>query len=225
MRAAAAPDGVFILGPTNPLTGPFLKENRHEPRRLFRSRLAPTFTVWDPESYHRLYNNPKTRFASGQAEFRQPLGGPQMDVYVGEGGGIDWKKVKVPGNVKLSGERASAAGIDAGEGGVIVGDVYDLSTTKPLSDTRVAVEKHKGQDAWEQVAAARSGAGGKFELKGVPPGSYRVTASSQGYAPRALGHVGIQKDTLKRFTVHLTPAVSIGGPRSTRWPCRRCRRR
>jgi protocatechuate 3,4-dioxygenase beta subunit len=80
-----------------------------------------------------------------------------------------------------------------------------------LPQTQVAVEKHSGQDAWEQVAAAKSDADGKFELKGVPPGSYRVTASSQGYAPRALGYVGVQKDTLKRFTIHLTPAVSVGG--------------
>src|SRR5829696_5014347 len=67
-----------------------------------------SFTVWTPESYHRLYNNPDTRFASGQAEFREALAGPRMDVYVGQGGGVDWKQVKVPANVKLSDERASA---------------------------------------------------------------------------------------------------------------------
>ena len=187
---------------------PFLRDEK-DPKA--NARVDWSFTVWNPESYHRLYNDPKTRFASGQAEFREPLGGPQMDVYVGEGGGIDWKQVKLPGNVKLADERASSAGIDAGEGGAVVGSVYDLTTTKPLSDTHVAVEKHKDRDAWEQVATATSDADGKFELKGVSPGSYRVTASSPGYAPRALGYVGLQKDTLKRFTIRLAPAASITG--------------
>lgn len=175
------------------------------------TRVDWTFTVWNATSWNHLFNNPKTRFASGQPGFRQTVDPPQVDVYVGEGGLVDWRRVRVPKHIKVTDERASAAGIDAAGGGVARGAVADLVTSRPLAGVEVLVQRHVAQDERRQVAAGRTDPDGRFLIKGIPAGGYRLTAAAPKYAARALGYAEFKRDTLKDFKARLVLAAGIRG--------------
>ncbi|HEX9046455.1 MAG TPA: hypothetical protein VF988_05460 [Verrucomicrobiae bacterium] len=71
------------------------------------ARIDWSFTVWVPEAWHYHYNDPHSVSNAVDPNLRKPAPAPRLDVYVGNGL-IDWSKVKVPANVHLRDERASA---------------------------------------------------------------------------------------------------------------------
>ena len=174
-------------------------------------------TVWNPTSFHRLYNNPQSTFAADDpgGNFRGTVEPPRLDVYVGgapAGQGVDWPRVTVPANVRVTDERATAAGYAASAGSVLRGDAYDMVTSKPVAGARVAATKYAGQgERFDEVAAATADAAGHFELTGLAAGSYRVVASAGGYAPRVLGYATVGANTLKQYTVTLSPPAAVKG--------------
>ena len=87
----------------------FLKDEK-DPKA--DARVDWTFTVWNPRSWNHLYNNPKSTWNAEDPSFRKPVDPPRLDVYVAgaNGKGIDWSRVKVPANVTVTDERASAHG-------------------------------------------------------------------------------------------------------------------
>lgn len=170
-----------------------------------------SFTVWNPESWNRLYNNPNTTFSAQDPNggFRNSVDPPRLDVFIGgapQGQGIDWKQVKIPSNVKVEDERASANGYAAGSGSVVRGDIFDMTTSKPVGGAKVLLEKSGGG---EEVITAN--ADGHFEKSGIPEGSYTVVAQGEGYAPRMVGYASFGKDTLRQFTIRLCPPGAIKG--------------
>src|SRR5258706_9122142 len=64
---------------------------------------------------------------------------------------------------------------------------------------------------WEKVASAVGDADGRFEVKQIPPGSYRIIVRCVGYAPRSLGYVGLTKNTFKTFKTQLSPEAQVSG--------------
>jgi hypothetical protein len=168
-------------------------------------RIDWAFIVWDPQSCYHLYNDPKSTWNADDPHFRQPLAAPTLEVYLGgEGGQIDWSKIKLPAGLTVTDERADQNGA---KGSLIRGDVYDMLTSKPIPGAAVEVA------TWEKtIALGKPDAGGHFEVKDLPPGSYRIVVSAKGYAPRLVGYYTFRGNTLKRFpTVRLAPAVLIAG--------------
>lgn len=47
------------------------------------ARVDFTFTVWNPASWHRLYNSPRGVFFGDRPQFHQPVDPPTLDIYVG----------------------------------------------------------------------------------------------------------------------------------------------
>jgi hypothetical protein len=198
-----------------PGESPFLRDENAAPGAT--GTFDWSFTVWDPRSFHHLYNNPNTVFSAGDpnGNFRRgTVEPPRIDVFVSAGGGIDWARVTVPANLKVADERASANGYKPAAGSVLRGVVYDLVTSKPIAGASVVVAKHAGkgdEHNYADVASAKSGADGRFELTNVPPGGYRVHATADGYARRALGYETFRNDTLKEYVVRLAPPAALAG--------------
>ena len=82
---------------------------------------------------------------------RQGVAPPRLDVYVGGEPGIDFSKVKVPAGVAVTDERADAAGFPGGS--AVVGDVYDMTTSKPVAGAKVALASEKAYKVWDDTAA------------------------------------------------------------------------
>jgi hypothetical protein len=117
--------------------------------------------------------------------------------------------VKVPAGVSVTDERADANGFAGGS--AIVGDVFDMVTSKPVAGAKISLAKQKAENEWEEVASGRANADGHFDLTAAPKGDFGVIASAAGYAPRMLGYVELRGNTLKRFTAQLAPAAMLAG--------------
>ncbi|HEX8913799.1 MAG TPA: hypothetical protein VF796_15735, partial [Humisphaera sp.] len=114
-------------GPTH---SPFFADgDPAKPEAKAASRVDWSFTVWDPRSFHQLYNNPTSVFSARDPSgaFRGDVDPPRLDVYVGgapAGQGVEWAKVRVPANLAVTDERASANGYAVASGSVVKGEAY-----------------------------------------------------------------------------------------------------
>lgn len=166
-------------------------------------------TLWDPQSFHQLYNNPASFFSAQHEDFRSECAPPQLDVYASTGR-LDWSLASVPPNITVSDERTTVNGYTVDDGSVVRGVAYDMITSKPISGATVSVEYLPAPPATEVPAGLKGScdADGKFEIKHLRPGTWRVVIQHDGHASRMLGHIEIKTQTLKTFTTHLAPAVA-----------------
>ena len=103
--------------------------------------------------------------------------------------------------------------------GIIEGYVLRAGTSTPIPRARVDVRRESGGPAG--LLAAVTDASGKFAIRNVPPGRYRVSASRDGYMPaqfgeRSRGGLGAvislePRQALKDILVALTPKAAISG--------------
>jgi hypothetical protein len=156
---------------------------------ILKQKVEWAFTVWVPKNWHRLYNNPKSVFDANNPHFRQPGDPPRLDVYIG-GGQVEWAKVKVPANLHVRDQRASAAA------GSIHGAVTD-EKDRPLSryeghELLINIEPKAGAKVGSWGGGATVKDDGTFEFDNVPPGEYRITSrpnpsnSNRQYAPEQI---------------------------------------
>jgi hypothetical protein len=203
-----APKLQLFVHDGGPAEGIFLKDEK-VPKAS--TRFDWSFTVWNPASWNHLYNDPHSQFSAEDPNggFHATIDPPRIDVFVGGDSGIDFSKVNVPSGISVIDERASANGIK--DGSAVVGDVFDLTTSKPVGGAKIAVSRQKGENVWEQVASGVADASGHFVLHAVPKGSFGIIACANGYAPRMLGYAEFRGDTLKRFTAQLSPEATLAG--------------
>ena len=196
-----------------PHESPFLKLGEDTKTE---TRVDWTFTVWRPESWHRLFNNPKLIFYEKSPNFRKPVDPPRLDVYI-YGGQVEWAKVKVPANVRLRDERASALGADLSDGSMIQADIFEMETGRPVYGARLLVEKisrQPGPDSpvlKERIAEAVAGASGRIQVSKVPADRIRVSVTAEGYAARRLDERLLNRPEFLKFVVELAKVASVTG--------------
>jgi 5-hydroxyisourate hydrolase-like protein (transthyretin family) len=180
------------------------------------ARVDWTFTVWNPERWHLLYNNPKSFFMADHPNFRRPVDAPRLDVYLRDGGEIDWAKTKVPANIRVRDERAIASGIDTNSGTVVRADVFDMATGKPVRSARLIVARmvqggQNPQTDYEKIAEVTTDTAGRAQAEKIPAGTYRVSVTADGYASRLLGYHQFGERAFKQFNIDLAQATSVQG--------------
>jgi len=176
------------------------------------TRVDWEFLIWNARSFYHLNSNPTSTFLADSPEFRQPLPAPQITVFIGGGGQIDWAKVQVPGNITVTDNRTVASGAPPGSGAVISGGVFDMPTSKILPDATITVGKLNAQNGFDTVAGAESGEDGRFRIEKIPPGSYRITVSAKGHATLVLGYEDLRSGGYLRFDdIELVPQAAISG--------------
>jgi 5-hydroxyisourate hydrolase-like protein (transthyretin family) len=167
-----------------------------------------SFTVWRPESWHRLFNDPRSTFTADSPHFRKPVDPPRIDIYLSEK--IDWKRITVPPGVQLIDERV--AGVKSATEALLRGDIFDMATGKPINGAKISVEKYGNKpDVWESVATGSSNANGQFEVTRIPAGNYRITASATGFAPRAIGYQEMKSGSGIKQVIELSAAARFSG--------------
>ena len=109
---------------------------------------------------------------------------------------IDWPQVKLPPNLTVTDERAFRAGYGKADGSVCRGEVRDMVTGETVAGAAVSFEG--------AGTPARPTPTGSFELKNVPPGSYRIVVAvarphlAPSWSLRSFG-----ADTFKQYAVRL----------------------
>lgn len=174
-----------------------------------------SFTVWIPERWHALYNNPKSFFASDQPSFRKPVAAPRIDVYASTN--VHLEKIRLPANsanMVVIDKRAVRSKKPSENVSKISAAIYDISTGKAVREARLiavpqgsaASDKTAAQPRFEAIADAK----GHAVLEKIA-GSYCFEASAPGYAARLAGYEQIGSNTLKNFEIHLSKATSFTG--------------
>jgi len=181
------------------------------------TRVDWTFTIWVPANWHRLYNNPTSVFGADDPNFHKPVDPPRLNVYLGDGGGVDWAEVSVPANVRVHDQRASASGVDLSGGTVISAEFFDMDSAKPISDVQLVVERMSWQTNlnphWDHklVAKGVSDASGGIQMKNVPPGFRLIRVTADGYAPRWIDQSQHDHPEFLKYSVELAKAASLRG--------------
>jgi hypothetical protein len=184
---------------------PFLDEDK---------RVDFTFTVWDPRSFHMLYSNPKNTFFARDpsGNYRQPVSPPTLDVYAAgpDGKGINWSQIKVPAGITVKDQRATSNGYTREDACVVAGNLYDMLTSKPIANARIAVNRRTAGNAQESVGEGTTDAAGKFEIRKVPAGNIWLTVAAEGYASREISE-SLGSNAFRTMVVHLAAAMPISG--------------
>lgn len=104
--------------------------------------------------------------------------------------------------VELSADRALTIRLEHGS---ISGTVVDAGSSEPLPEARIDLRRVATPDSPEFLIGGGSDAAGAFRLDRVPPGSYRLIVSREGYAP-AERTVEMTASDLSNVEVPLKPA-------------------
>lgn len=173
------------------------------------ARIDWTFTVWVPENFERLRKLPADLRAFG--DDAEPI--PQLDVYTGFN--IDWTEVQVPMGVEVVDNRLEAHGFSPEDGTVLQGSIADLGTSQPLSaqvDLQLVKSQPTGGYQYPSQAKTTADAEGRWVLRMIPEGWYRVVVSQPGYVARVAGHY--QFDGGPKYTsvtTELASASTVSG--------------
>ena len=170
-----------------------------------------TFTVWRPENWHRLYNNPESSFDCDSPNFRKPVAPPRIDVYLG-GGSIVWQRGKVPEKIRVIDRRAQAAPVELVGGGLIRGDVYDMATGQAMAGAEITLLKSKDRREWEEVGRLQADALGSFEIAKIPYGCfYMATIRAKGYASRGRSYDLDENEPFEVSVIELVRQAGLRG--------------
>lgn len=171
-----------------------------------------TTTVWVPANWYQLFNHPKSHWESSHPNFRQPVPVPQIDVYVGKGSSIDWDKVKVPQNVRVIDKRGKTASSQPAHGGVIRGEIYDMTSHRSIEDAEVVLEPVGDKSGSARALKAGGDEQGRFQVKDIPAGTFKVLISAgDRYAARQAGTYRNEGGTDYEAVVFLSPKAAITG--------------
>ena len=98
-------------------------------------------------------------------------------MYVGSGGPIEWKEVKVPDTVRVSDVRMESAPASVKGGGLIRGGVFDVATHRTVAGAKVALFQPKARlvqgteaGALKQPGSTQTDKTGLFEISAIPEG-------------------------------------------------------
>ena len=154
---------------------------------FLKERVDWAFAVWIAEDFYRNFNRPQAGPFSDHPYYRQPIPPPRIDVYVGGDGPIVWEQVNVPSNVRVIDKRAAAAPVDAKNGGVVRGRLFDMATHQVIAGADVVLMKRIKPRGLKETARTKSDDGGAFSVQGIPEGYYQIHVEADGYAGRDVG--------------------------------------
>jgi hypothetical protein len=163
------------------------------------------FTVWNPESWHRVYN-----IINGYRPSGQPVPAPRLDVYIG-GGPITWEEVRVPAGLVVIDQRADSAPIKPVGGGLLRGDIFDICTGKPIPGAGIALVSLEEDEDRPDAICARADHLGSFQIEKIPRGRYEVVITADGYVSRQAGRYANRGTTYHELVAELAPPASIEG--------------
>ena len=207
--AAIRADKLGLVVHNGPEYSFWLKGNDEELERE-ENRVDWTFMVWVPQSWDRLYNNPKSLYRSDHPNFRKPVAAPRIDLYLGQGA-VAWKDVTVPENVVVIDKRPGAVSPEFAGSGLVQGKVLDMATRQPLFAAQITLVKRGGGGSPTETMSGITDALGLCRIDKVAQGYYDVEVSAPGYAGRKTGVYNNKRPEYHEFETSLARPGCIKG--------------
>ena len=136
----------------------------------------------------------------------------------------DYEKATLGGISLVAGGARTGAVVTLRRGLVVTGSVKDLEGSPipgvevALSQSRVVRSSSGGRrmqmsfGGVSEIAPAKSGSDGRFELKGVPPGDFALTANGPGWATETVDPLKLARDVRPDpVDIVLAPGAAISG--------------
>ena len=157
------------------------------PEKREAARIDWAFVVWQPENWKRLQALPARFRAPGSGDGDVPPA-PVIEVYVGSN--INWTDVRVPEGIEIVDERLEAHGFSVEDGAVLEGEVVDGAAATPLAATAhlERIETRDGKYHHERVNSVDADETGRWVMKSVPAGWFRVVVEAPHHVPRIAGY-------------------------------------
>ena len=174
------------------------------------NRIDWTFTVWNPESWDRLLNNPRSFFLSDHPNFKKPVAAPRVDVYIG-GGSIVWKDVKIPKNLVVIDKRPSSVSPKFAGKGLVHGKVFDMATGEPIAGAQITLAKREDYRNWKEVMHGKTDEQGFCQIPKIPLGYYEIRVGAEGYVTRKQANYDNKRPEYHQFNLGLARPSYIKG--------------
>ncbi|HEX4145607.1 MAG TPA: carboxypeptidase-like regulatory domain-containing protein [Pirellulales bacterium] len=179
-----------------------------EPAKLKGAEVDWVFMVWQPEAWKQLDEMP-ARFKPADAGEDEPSS--QIDAFTGN---IRWRDVVVPPGIDVVDQRLEAHGFTAADGVVIEGRATDVATRQPIAATMrlERIEPQKSGYLYTAAGESKADAEGRWVLKNVPAGLFRLIVESDGYVPRIAAHDRFdEQPQWKSYNTGLAPSATVSG--------------
>jgi 5-hydroxyisourate hydrolase-like protein (transthyretin family) len=173
-------------------------------------RVDWTFTVWNPESWDRLYNSPRSFFFSDHPNFKKPVAVPRVDVYIG-GGPIVWKDVKIPKNLAVIDKRPGSVSPKFAGKGLVHGKVFDMATGKPIAGAQITLAKREDYRKRKEVMHGKTNEQGFCQIPKISLGYYEVRVRAEGYVPRKQADYNNKRPEYHQFNLGLARPSYVKG--------------
>ncbi len=187
----------------------WLKENEEELSKP-ENRIDWTFTVWNPESWNRLYKSPRSFLYSDLPNFKKPIAAPRVDVYIGPGP-IVWKDVKIPKNLVLIDKRPGSISPKFAGKGLVRGRVFDMATGEPIAGAKITLAKREDYRNWKEVMHGKTDEQGFCQIPKIPLGYYEVRVGAEGYVPRKQADYNNKRPEYHQFNLGLASPSYVKG--------------
>ena len=180
-----------------------------EPDKLKGAEVDWVFMVWEPDAWKRLRQMPARFKPNDAGDDSEPAS--QIDVFTAN---IRWSDIAVPAGIDVTDQRLEAHGFAAADGIVIEGRTTDLATRQPVAATMrlERIEPQKRGYLYTIAGESKADAKGRWVLKNVPAGWYRVVVAADGFVPRVAGHERFDgQPQWKSFDTGLASSTVVAG--------------
>jgi hypothetical protein len=169
----------------------------NEPQKLDAARIDWVFMVWQSAKWQVIARMPADLKPSDVQDASPPA---QIDVYTSN---LSWSDVVVPRGIELVDGRLEAHGFTLADGVVLEGQVSDLVTKQPVAASirleRIEPQKQGGY-LYPVVMEAKANAQGRWVLKKVPAGWFRVVVDAPAFVPRVVAYVRLDDQPQWQFS-------------------------
>jgi hypothetical protein len=180
-----------------------------EPEKLAPARIDWTFQVWQPDRWENLHKLPVNLNPTAASDKSPPA---QIDVFTAN---IHWADVVIPAGMEVIDQRLEAHGFNDDDGFVIEGRAADILTSLSVLATmqlqRIEPQKTGGY-LYPVAAEAKTNPQGRWVVKNLEAGWYRVVVEAEGFVPRVAGHVIVDtQPQWKSFDTTLARSALVSG--------------
>ncbi len=188
----------------------WLKQNDEELEQP-KNHLDWSFTVWNPESWNRLYHDERSYMMANNPNYRKPVAAPRIDLYITSDGSIKWEDVEVPENITVIDKRPGAISPEFAGKGLLHGTVVDMETKQPIAGAQIALSRREDNREYKEIMHGKTDQKGFCQISGIPAGYYYIHVKAEGYVPRNYGSYQNKRPEHLKFRTALARPALAGG--------------